>query len=101
MNIFTNNSLYTNNIKSLLPFILRHTFKFIDIIPFLSKVLHCQLERESFYSKDDLDRIPGLVNILIQSQIMKKFVYLSFLSFGGTLVGNDKDYLVLHRDNLK
>ena len=90
----------TNNIKGLFPCILPQTLKFVDMMPLVSQVLTCQLERESCYSTDDLATSPGLVNLFIQSERMKSFVDLAFLPFGGTINGTADDLLIQYREDV-
>ena len=82
------------SLKSMFPCIMRKSWEIIDVMPLLSGVLECQLDREGCYSSDDLANSPGLANLFIQARRMSSLVNSVLAPYGGTISG---DPLVLLR----
>lgn len=73
------------SIKTLFPCILTSTIELIEVIPLLSRVISCQLNREICYDQSELMDSPGLTNLFIQAKRFKSMIKMILLPYSGTL----------------
>ena len=76
------------SLKSMFPCIMRKSWEVIDLMPMLSGVIECQLNREGCYGSADLMNSPGLANLFIQTRRFSSLVRLVLLPFGGAILGD-------------
>jgi hypothetical protein len=80
--------------KTVFSCIIRKTWEVIDLIPLLSSVVQCQLDREVCYENSDLINNPRLANLLIQAKRLHAIVNLVLLPYGGIIPGDPLALLV-------
>jgi len=73
------------SMKTLFPCILTSTIELIEVIPLLSRVISCQLNREICYDQSELMDSPGLTNLFIQAKRFKSMIKMILLPYSGTL----------------
>ncbi len=71
--------------KTLFPCIFRSTTELAYVIPLLSRVVSCQLDREVCYDQTDLINSPGLVNLFTQAKRFESMIDMLLLPYSGSL----------------